>query len=59
MMVEYNDSDLVKRVFRGESKAFDILVQKYWEWAFAIASGLVDDFAAAQDVIQEAFVNAW
>lgn len=59
MMLEYNDSDLVKRVCLGESKAFDILVQKYWEWAFAIASGLVDDFVAAQDVTQEAFVNAW
>ena len=58
-MVEYNDSDLVQRACRGESKAFDILVQKYWEWAFAIAYGLMDDFSAAQDVAQEAFVNAW
>lgn len=57
--MEYNDSDLVQKACCGESKAFDILVQKYWEWAFAIASGLVDDFAAAQDVTQESFVNAW
>ncbi len=58
-MLEYKDSDLVQRACRGESKAFDILVEKYWEWAFAIAHGLVDDFAAAQDVVQEAFLNAW
>ena len=58
-MVEYNDSDLVQRAYRGESKAFDTLVQKYWEWAFAIAYGLIDDFSAAQDIVQEAFVNAW
>jgi putative ABC transport system ATP-binding protein len=57
--MEYNDSDLVQKACRGESRAFDILAQKYWEWAFAIASGLVNDFAAAQDVTQESFVNAW
>ena len=58
-MVEYNDSDLVQSARRGELKAFDILVQRYWEWAFTIASGLIDDSSAAQDVVQEAFVNAW
>lgn len=58
-MVEYNDSDLVQRACCGESKAFDVLVLKYWEWAFAIASGLIDDFTAVQDVTQESFVNAW
>jgi len=57
--VEYNDSALVQRACRGESKAFDILVRKYWEWAFAIAYGLIDDFSAAQDVVQEAFLNSW
>jgi len=58
-MMEYDDSVLVKRACRGESQAFDILVQKYWEWAFAIVVGLVNDFSVGQDIAQESFVNAW
>ena len=58
-MIEYEDAELVRKACRGEPGAFDALVQKYWEWAFAIAYGLTDDPWAAQDIAQEAFTSSW
>jgi RNA polymerase sigma factor (sigma-70 family) len=58
-MEAYKDVELVQEARRGNSRAFDLLVQRYWEWAVAIAHGLVGDHSLAQDIAQEAFIVSW
>ena len=58
-MVKCDDVELVRKACGGEDEAFDMLVERYWQWAFAIAYGLTHDVTSAQDVVQEAFINSW
>jgi len=58
-MEAYKDGELVQNARRGDSGAFDLLVQRYWEWAVAIAHGLAGDHSLAQDIAQEAFIVSW
>src|SRR5262245_46629443 len=53
------DRDYIDRVLAGEKGAFDGLVRKYNRMAGAIAYGIVGDFAAAEDIVQEAFLKAY
>ncbi|HEY4056032.1 MAG TPA: sigma-70 family RNA polymerase sigma factor [Kofleriaceae bacterium] len=54
-----SDEDLVERSVAGEVSAFTELVEKYQRLVFAVALGSVRQPAAAEDVAQEAFVEAW
>ena len=58
-MMKQKDGEVVLRARCGEFEAFDILVQKYWDWAATIAFGLTNDYSVAQDIAQEAFLGAW
>lgn len=53
------DLELVKRVQRGDSAAFDLLVRKYQHKVIALISRYVNNYAECEDVAQEAFVRAW
>jgi RNA polymerase sigma-70 factor (ECF subfamily) len=53
------DRDYIDRVLAGEKGAFDGLVRKYNRMAGAIAYGIVGDFVAAEDIVQEAFFKAY
>lgn len=53
------DSELVKRVQRGDSAAFDLLVRKYQHKTVALVGRYVHDWSEAEDVAQEAFVRAY
>lgn len=53
------DLELVKRVQRGDSAAFDLLVRKYQHRIAALIGRYIADWSEVQDVAQETFVRAW
>ncbi len=53
------DLALVRRVQRGDKRAFDLLVSKYQLRVAKLVGRLVSDRSEAQDVVQEAFIKAY
>lgn len=53
------DQQLVARVQKGDTRAFDLLVLKYQHKIFALISRYVRDADEVQDVAQEAFIKAY
>lgn len=51
------DAALVVRFRQGDAKAFELLVARHTRFAGAVAMGVVNDYHAALDVVQEAFVK--
>ena len=56
---EANDKQLVKRVQRGDKRAFDILVLKYQHRIVALVGRYVRDQDEVMDITQEAFIKAY
>ena len=59
MTAEATDQQLVARVQKGDSRAFDLLVLKYQHRIFGLISRYVHDADEVQDVAQEAFIKAY
>ena len=53
------DQQLVARVKKGDSRAFDMLVLKYQHKIFGLISRYIKDADEVQDVAQEAFIKAY
>lgn len=53
------DQQLVAKVQKGDSRAFDLLVLKYQHKIFGLISRYVHDSDEVQDVAQEAFIKAY
>lgn len=53
------DHALVKRVQKGDKRAFDLLVLKYQHKIISIISRYIKDSAEVYDVAQEAFIKAY
>jgi RNA polymerase sigma-70 factor (ECF subfamily) len=53
------DRDLVERVQRGDSSAFDVLVRKYQHRVIGLIGRYVHDWSECQDVAQEVFMRAY
>jgi RNA polymerase sigma-70 factor (ECF subfamily) len=53
------DQQLVARVQKGDSRAFDLLVLKYQHRIFGLIGRYVRDVDEVQDVAQEAFIKAY
>lgn len=58
-MVEVIDEELVRRVQKGDKKAFDLLVIKYQNKIIQLVNRYVRDPHEAQDVAQETFIKAY
>lgn len=58
-MTAEDDKLLVKRVQKGDKRAFDLLVLKYQSRIMALVIRFVQDSHEAQDVTQETFVKAY
>jgi len=56
---EPSDADLVKRVQKGDKRAFDLLVLKYQYKVQAVVSRFIKDSSEVQDISQEAFIKAY
>lgn len=59
MTAAETDTQLVARVQKGDSRAFDLLVLKYQHRIFGLISRYVRDADEVQDVAQEAFIKAY
>jgi len=53
------DQELVRRVQRGDSAAFDALVRKYQHRIVSLIGRYVADWSECQDVAQETFIRAY
>ncbi|NUS38565.1 MAG: RNA polymerase sigma factor RpoE [Lysobacter sp.] len=53
------DLDLVRRVQRGDSTAFDLLVRKYQHRIAGLIGRYIADWSEVQDVAQETFLRAY
>ncbi len=56
---EPQDLDLVRRVQRGDSAAFDLLVRKYQHRIAALIGRYIRDWSECQDVAQDTFIRAY
>lgn len=54
-----NDSYNVQLCLNGNANAFESLVRRYQNAAFAVALGYLRDRADAEDVVQDAFISAF
>jgi len=59
LTVAVTDQQLVARVQKGDSRAFDMLVLKYQHKIMGLISRYVHDSDEVQDVAQEAFIKAY
>lgn len=59
MTAAMTDQQLVARVQKGDTRAFDLLVLKYQHKIFGLISRYVRDADEVQDVAQEAFIKAY
>ena len=53
------DQELVRRVQRGDSTAFDALVRKYQHRIVALIGRYISDWSECQDVAQDTFLRAY
>src|SRR6187397_1653585 len=56
---EPTDEDVVRRVKAGEAPLFEILMRRYNQRLYRVARSIVKDEAEAEDVMQQAYVNAY
>jgi RNA polymerase sigma-70 factor (ECF subfamily) len=56
---ELADEDLMQLVQRGEARAFEVLYDRHSSVAFSLAYRMCGSRAAAEDVVQEAFLAMW
>lgn len=56
---EVPDSDLVKRCQAGDTRAFDVLVNRYRGRIYAMTYHMIQNETEAWDLAQEAFIKAW
>ncbi|MBR9911685.1 MAG: RNA polymerase sigma factor RpoE [Gammaproteobacteria bacterium] len=54
-----SDQQLVKRVQKGDKRAFDLLVLKYQHKIISVVGRYVNDSHEVYDVVQEAFIKAY
>jgi RNA polymerase sigma-70 factor, ECF subfamily len=54
-----SDEDIVRRVCAGESGLFEILMRRHNQRIFRVARAILRDEAEAEDVMQQAYVNAF
>ncbi len=54
-----DDSTLVQQSLNGNTDAFGALVKKYQSAAYGLAFHIVKNFADAQDLAQESFIEAY
>lgn len=59
MQPSLQDKQLIERIRKGNSAAFEELFNRYWEPLFAAAMHRLQSRDLSQDVIQELFVDLW
>jgi RNA polymerase sigma-70 factor (ECF subfamily) len=55
----HTDEDIVQRVLAGETTLFELLMRRYNERLYRAARAITRDEREAEDVVQQAYVNAY
>lgn len=58
LLKDCGEEDLIRRICAGQTELFRILIAPYQRTAYAIAYSVVNNAADAEEVVQEAFLNA-
>ncbi len=53
------DNEVVRRVRAGETALFEVLMRRYNQRLYRVARAVVKDEAEAEDVMQQAYINAY
>src|SRR3982750_2739387 len=53
------DEDLMVLVQRGDARAFEAIYDRHGAAAFSLAYRIAGNRAAAEDIVQEAFLSVW
>ena len=54
-----SDEELAGRVVAGEVNLYEVIMRRYNQRLYRLARGIVSDPAEAEDVVQQAYVNAY
>ncbi len=57
--LDVGDDSLMERMARGDRRALDALYAIHGALAFALATRMLGDRSAAEDIVQDAFVALW
>src|SRR5215211_4462197 len=57
--MESNDREIYRAAIQGHRDAFELIIRANSRTLFAVAYGVLQDRAEAEDVVQDAFVKAW
>ena len=57
--VTLSDEDIVTRILAGETALFEVLMRRHNEQVYRAARAILRDEREAEDVVQEAYVNAY
>ena len=57
-MADSEDRELVEQFARGDSHAFDAIVQRYEQRVYAIALRMTGNIEDARDAMQDVFISA-
>lgn len=58
-MQEFDDNDLLVLLKQGSLEAYEVLFKKYYKLLCLQAILILEDKAAAEDLVQELFVEVW
>src|SRR6476660_2800995 len=56
---DLTDEQIVRRILGGESALFEVVMRRYNQRIYRVARAIVRDDAEAEDVMQQAYVNAF
>lgn len=59
LRAELSDEEIVARVMAGETALFETLMRRYNQRLYRVARSIVRDESEAEDVMQQAYVNAY
>jgi RNA polymerase sigma-70 factor, ECF subfamily len=58
-LAEVDDEEIVRRVVAGDSALFEVLMRRHNQRLYRVARAILRDEAEAEDVMQQAYVNAY
>src|SRR5215211_1133824 len=57
--MESNDREIYRAAIQGDRDAFELIIRANSRTLFAVAYGVLQDRAEAEDAVQDAFLKAW
>ena len=56
---ELSDEDLISAICRRAEWALELLYQRYYRYAYALAYRILHESSVTEDIVQEAFLSVW